>query len=138
MNTHTLQYFASHIYANEKAAPGVGCTGEAPAEEASSHAAPASSAPAAASGTASAAQSCRTSQTLSSLLRDIIDRCFASQIPTPVESSTASKGYDFASFLLSSCRSLRPFHLDFFPRDALHSSYKSRSSTPFVQNRYPF
>lgn len=67
MNTHTLQYFASHIYANEKAAPGVGCTGEAPAEEASSHAAPASSAPAAASGTASAAQSCRTSRSLLTL-----------------------------------------------------------------------
>lgn len=36
-NTHTLQYFALEAYANEVAAPGVGCTGEAPADEGDDH-----------------------------------------------------------------------------------------------------
>ena len=55
-NTHTIQYFVAEAYANEIAAPGVGCTGEAPADEDHDDHAHASTTPTA---TASAAASCR-------------------------------------------------------------------------------
>lgn len=65
-NTHSLQYFANHVYAVEVAQGGEACVGEyegaaAIAPASSSSAAPTATAAGAASGTSSAAASCRES-----------------------------------------------------------------------------
>lgn len=64
-NTHSLQYFANHVYAVEVAEGGEGCIGE---YDSSGIVAPTTTSAAAASGTSSAAASCRESRSPENLL----------------------------------------------------------------------
>lgn len=93
-SSHTLQYFAAHVYGSEVGAPGVGCVGEPSAEETSAHSAATTSVSAAAasntvaSATASAGKSCRASSVSSLALWSLetgSDALLATRVPASTD-----------------------------------------------------